>query len=436
MLLADDLDAALGALARGRRIPSRWSRRAGEAIDPFGAVTGGSEPPLEETLLARARELRELEHDARERGSGARGCAGGARAVRAAEVAPEREVEQADERLQRCGSIVLAADKDRERLEEERARVAADLEVGALEASGLAGADGAGGRRAGGARRARRGGCRDVVERARDAWRAARRRSRPGASMRAAERARTAAAVHASAVAERGARPRRERGRCGGSADLRARVERGRRGVARRATARAWRPPRRVADEAARAARRAAPAALAAERERLVAEVAAAEAELSADDRSSARRARRSKALRDPARRGRPALAERRLALEQLAERLARALRPGHEVLDAVDAASPAEERRGARRGAARAPAAPRRRQSGALAELEELRGRHEFLAAQRADLERSLEDLRQTIGKLARTSRHRFDETFEAANDKLAEVFPKLFPGGRRASS
>ena len=66
-----------------------------------------------------------------------------------------------------------------------------------------------------------------------------------------------------------------------------------------------------------------------------------------------------------------------------------------------------------------------------ALAELEEIRERHEFLDAQRADLERSLEDLRQTIGKLARTSRRRFEETFEAANARLAEVFPKLFPGG-----
>jgi len=45
---------------------------------------------------------------------------------------------------------------------------------------------------------------------------------------------------------------------------------------------------------------------------------------------------------------------------------------------------------------------------------------------------ERSLDDLRRTIAKLARTSRERFDATFAAANDKLAEVFPKLFPGGK----
>src|SRR5207245_116257 len=67
-----------------------------------------------------------------------------------------------------------------------------------------------------------------------------------------------------------------------------------------------------------------------------------------------------------------------------------------------------------------------------ALTELEELRGRHEFLVGQRTDLERSLDDLRRTITKLIRTSRRRFEETFAAANEKLAEVFPKLFPGGK----
>src|SRR4029077_3704503 len=67
-----------------------------------------------------------------------------------------------------------------------------------------------------------------------------------------------------------------------------------------------------------------------------------------------------------------------------------------------------------------------------AIEELEELRGRHEFLVGQRADLERSLDDLRRTITKLIRTSRQRFEETFVAANEKLDEMFPKLFPGGR----
>src|SRR5262249_22526270 len=67
-----------------------------------------------------------------------------------------------------------------------------------------------------------------------------------------------------------------------------------------------------------------------------------------------------------------------------------------------------------------------------AIEELEELRGRDEFLVAQRNDLERSLEDLRRTIAKLVRTSRQRFEETFVAANAKLEETFPKLFPDAR----
>src|SRR5439155_1353968 len=60
VLLAADLDEAL-KLWRGADHPVTVVTPRGEAIDPLGAVTGGSEPPLEETLLARARELRELE---------------------------------------------------------------------------------------------------------------------------------------------------------------------------------------------------------------------------------------------------------------------------------------------------------------------------------------------------------------------------------------
>jgi chromosome segregation protein len=174
-------------------------------------------------------------------------------------------------------------------------------------------------------------------------------------------------------------------------------------------------------------------ATLAEDRERLSAEVAAAEEELSADDRVQREVSEQLEVVR--ARRGEldVVLAERRVALEQLLERLAERYDLGPEALDEIppDAAQPSEE------DAAHAEELRARLvrlgdvNPGALAELDEIRGRHEFLAAQRADLERSLEDLRQTIGKLARTSRRRFEDTFEAANARLAEVFPKLFPGG-----
>jgi chromosome segregation protein len=66
-----------------------------------------------------------------------------------------------------------------------------------------------------------------------------------------------------------------------------------------------------------------------------------------------------------------------------------------------------------------------------ALEELDEIRTRNEFLLAQRRDLEQSMADLENTITTLNRTCRQRFEETFEAANEKLGHVFPKLFPGG-----
>src|SRR5204863_5177931 len=53
-----------------------------------------------------------------------------------------QSVSAADDALQALRVAEVAASKDRERLEDERTRIAAELEVGALEASGLAGADG------------------------------------------------------------------------------------------------------------------------------------------------------------------------------------------------------------------------------------------------------------------------------------------------------
>jgi chromosome segregation protein len=247
----------------------------------------------------------------------------------------------------------------------------------------------------------------------------------------AADDARTAAAVHATAVAERRRGAEAERGRLAGTAaELTGRVAVADDGVAAaRAGAQAASDDARAA-EVARAAAEMRAGALAAEREELVAAVAAAEAALSDDDRRQREVAEILEGMR--ARRSEIdlLLAERRMGLEQLAERLAERYDLGLDALDPVTE-EPAEE------DAGRAEELRARLvrlgdvNPGALAELEEIRGRHEFLAAQRDDLERSLDDLRQTIGKLARTSRRRFDETFAAANDRLAEVFPKLFPEG-----
>ncbi len=67
-----------------------------------------------------------------------------------------------------------------------------------------------------------------------------------------------------------------------------------------------------------------------------------------------------------------------------------------------------------------------------AIEEYDELAKRHTFMSDQKADLERSLADLKAAIVKINRASRERFRETFDRVNEKFQQVFPRLFNGGR----
>ena len=67
----------------------------------------------------------------------------------------------------------------------------------------------------------------------------------------------------------------------------------------------------------------------------------------------------------------------------------------------------------------------------GAIKEYDELRERFNFLEEQRLDLEKAIEDLHKVVRKINRISQKRFLKTFHAVNEKLAEVFPRLFEGG-----
>ncbi len=67
----------------------------------------------------------------------------------------------------------------------------------------------------------------------------------------------------------------------------------------------------------------------------------------------------------------------------------------------------------------------------GAIGEYETLKSRYEFLTIQHDDLVRAIEDLHRVIRKINRITRKRFMETFELVNEKLKEVFPRLFEGG-----
>ena len=68
----------------------------------------------------------------------------------------------------------------------------------------------------------------------------------------------------------------------------------------------------------------------------------------------------------------------------------------------------------------------------GAAAELTQEEERYTFLKTQEADLQRSLQDLQNTITKLNRESRERFRDTFEQVNTKFSEVYTRLVEGGK----
>jgi chromosome segregation protein len=70
----------------------------------------------------------------------------------------------------------------------------------------------------------------------------------------------------------------------------------------------------------------------------------------------------------------------------------------------------------------------------GAVEEYEDLKKRHEFLEAQKEDLQTSLSNLNKTIAEINRTSTARFAETFAKANKEFQGLIPRLFGGGRGA--
>ena len=66
-----------------------------------------------------------------------------------------------------------------------------------------------------------------------------------------------------------------------------------------------------------------------------------------------------------------------------------------------------------------------------AVTQYEEVSQRHTFLTEQQSDLNTSLEDLEAIIRKINRITQERFTETFHRINEKLEEIFPRLFEGG-----
>ncbi len=68
----------------------------------------------------------------------------------------------------------------------------------------------------------------------------------------------------------------------------------------------------------------------------------------------------------------------------------------------------------------------------GAIEEFEELQKRYAFLSSQSGDLANALGQLEAAIQKINETTKQRFEEAFNAINDKFSQVFPRLFRGGK----
>jgi len=66
-----------------------------------------------------------------------------------------------------------------------------------------------------------------------------------------------------------------------------------------------------------------------------------------------------------------------------------------------------------------------------AIKEYEQLKTRFDFLNEQRDDLMKAVDDLHKVIKKINKITKERFLNTFNAVNEKINEVFPRLFEGG-----
>ncbi len=66
-----------------------------------------------------------------------------------------------------------------------------------------------------------------------------------------------------------------------------------------------------------------------------------------------------------------------------------------------------------------------------AIGEYEKLKERFDFLSEQRDDLVKAIEDLHQVIRRINKITQKKFMETVSRINEKLSEVFPRLFDGG-----
>jgi chromosome segregation protein len=427
--VVDDLETAL-TLWRGGEGAVTLVTPAGETLAPSGAITGGSERS-EETLLAQRRELRALDGEVEQREADL--IAARARNDELTETVQRREValQEIDGELAKVAMTVVGAEKDLQRsrhetheIQEQRRAVLRELDDVAVQL----------------ASREQEASQLEAVRQAAGESRDEGTRAVESAESRLAERREAARSLHEAQTSRRIALAEKQ-ARCEA---LRNGIERLRRSdeeADRRATSLA---DRRRVDEITLQQTREARSAVAVRIGTLEGDVetraeALGGAEVALGDvRAETERAEReigeAQGAIDGARSRGSALdlqiAEQRMTLTHLEQSMREKYQcdlAGVEVRDGDTAEEESHLVRLRERISGMGEV-----NVGALSEIAELEERQSFLGQQRDDLERALEDLRKTIGRLNRASRTKFRETFDRVDASFREVLPKLFGGGR----
>ena len=431
VVLVPDLQSAIG-LWRKNGIRVTLVTPEGDVVDPSGVVSGGSDRPIEEEILARRREIERLRAEAEQ----ATGALTEVRAqldqVTLAIAAAEEAVKSLGQGAHELAMQIVAVEKDIERLHLERPQCLSRRDVVRYEIDGLLAETQAAAAEA------------EQLRERLETLDAQRREGEQAVTARRAELdergARTEVlAAEVTAIKVRVAE-RRERQQAAAAAIDGLRRQQAE--LAERLAA--------IDGERASAAR---------EHEQLERDIAetrgrealqverraALEGELGEAAQRVQERVAALRALEQRGRELQASLDERRGAQGQAdvtsseirlrAEHLAEAMREKYGSDPA--SAEPGEEGGDADEERARVEALRERLQRlgevnpTAIDELREFEERGSFLRAQRDDLERSLADLERTIQKLNRASRTRFAETFAKANETFQRVFPRLFRGG-----
>ena len=434
VVLVPDLSTAIG-MWREHGVRVTLVTPDGDVLDPSGVITGGSDRPIEEELLARRREIEQLRVDAGSHGGQLAEVRAQLAEVEQAMTAAEEAVKALGEGAHQLTVQIVAAEKDIERLEIERPQCCSRRDVVRYEIDSLQQEEGgaASEETALRQRQVELTALHQALEQA-----LVDRRAETEEAVSRAE----ALTAEVTAVKVRVAERRERQAAAAATVDglhaqhaqLAARLTalQGEREQAEREHASLEQ------DVAAARAREAEQVAQRAALEETVAAGAAAVEEAGHDLRTVEQRGRELQGALDELRTAQSQAEVARSETRLRGEHLATAMQEKYEVdLATVEPSESGEPDGSDEEERARVDAVRQRLlrlgevNVGAIDELREFEERGGFLRTQRDDLERSLADLERTIQKLNRASKTKFAETFAKANETFQKVFPRLFRGG-----